>query len=76
MQSDDRAVAGGFYQFNSFVLIKFIINSLNFFQSTAGVFVSEHNNSLNIAQLFPGGGFKPDLKRDLSWVMLYSQTSW
>src|SRR5665648_398532 len=49
VQPDDRTITGSFYQFNSLVLIKFIINSLNFFQSTARVFVSEHNNSLNIA---------------------------
>ena len=64
MQPDDRTITAGFYQFNSLILIKLIINSLNFFQSATGVFVSEHNNSLNVAQLFPGRGFKPDLKRD------------
>ncbi|MBU4232664.1 MAG: hypothetical protein KJ822_04105 [Proteobacteria bacterium] len=64
MQPDDRTIAGGFYQFNSLVLIKFIINSLNFFQSPARVFISEHNNPLHIAQLFPGRGFKRNLKRD------------
>ena len=64
VQPDDRAITGGFYQFNSLIFIKFIINSLNFFQSTAGVFVSEHNNPLHIAQLFSGRGFKGNFKGD------------
>ncbi|HLD46249.1 MAG TPA: hypothetical protein VJA64_00390 [Desulfobaccales bacterium] len=64
MQTDDRAVTGGSYEFNSFIFIKFIINCLNFFQSAAGVFISEQNNSLHIAQLFSGRRFKRNLKGD------------
>src|SRR5665647_3936838 len=75
VQPDDRTITAGFYQFNSLVLIKFIINSLNFFQSTARVFVSEHNNSLNIAQLFPGRGFKRNLKRDCICLLYTSDAA-
>jgi hypothetical protein len=65
VEADDGAVTAGFHQFNFLILVKFIINSLHSSQSTAGVFVGEHNNALDIPQFFPGGGLEAHFKSDI-----------